>query len=130
MNQDSSRKKISCFQCGTLSAHDEHFCSVCRFDIGSEISERNTSCLLLKLAAVAFALGAAVPILFLFIIGELGARELPVLGVGGIVIAVAVFAWYWAQKLTPQYVFVPATGDLRSVGSASRSDESDNWYNG
>lgn len=75
----------------------------------------------LRLTAIAFSLGALVPLLTLFVIGELGSRELPVLGVCLIVMAVAGCAWLWAQQIAPQYVIEPATDDLPSVVSKSRT---------
>lgn len=125
MNQISSCKKIVCFQCGSLNMHDAEFCDQCRFDISSELSERQTSCMYLRLAAIAFSLGTLVPLLTLFVIGELGARELPALGVGVIVMAIAGCAWIWAQQIAPQYVIEPVTDDLRSVASKSRSRTTD-----
>ncbi len=115
MSHKLDRKKIACFQCGVLSRHDEQFCPACGFDIGSKISDRQTSCLYLRLAAGAFAIGTLAPLIALFAIGELNTRQLPVVAVSAILLAIAGCAWLWADHMEPEYVFKPDSEDLRPL---------------
>ncbi len=114
MSHKVDRKKIACFQCGALGGHDEQFCPACGFDIASEISDRQTSCLYLRLAAGAFAIGTLAPVVTLFAIGEFSSRLLPVLAVVAILLVVAGCAWLWADHIEPKYVLEPSSEDLRS----------------
>lgn len=108
-------KKIACFGCDAMNEHTAERCSVCRFDIASEISERRITCHYLRLEAAAFALGAVTPMMVLLMIGGLGSRELPALGAGVIILAIAECSWIWSLRLSPKYVIEPITDDLRSV---------------